>query len=306
MMPAVVAVFILVCGPAGQVGNGQPKPEPTIELSAARVFTDARDSARSAPIAERLTVTVKQPEHTPVSAGLVLRIAPGKQRGGADTLVSIDAGDLRITARGGSKEEPGELVAVSATNPTAYYRAPLEGPPTAAAISAALLPLPLPTLAIYFAAEGQALADPTPLTGNIAWNSVNLPINDVHPPITLTGTIDGKPGASILFEYQQDRLRLRSFTSPLVRGRDARVLQVTAAWIDPGDPKSWQIDLTGRARVMSIAALGTRVEPPPSPSAPPATPAPPAVEPDKKPTDQPASADPEKAEPPPPKRGPEP
>ncbi|MDP1661565.1 MAG: hypothetical protein Q8L55_06575 [Phycisphaerales bacterium] len=303
MMPAIVAMFIAACGAAGQIGTAQPKPEPTVELSAARVFTDAREAARSAPIAERLTVTVKQPEHTPLSAALVLRIAPGKQRDGADTLVSIDAGDLRIHARGGTKDEPGELIAVSVSNPTAYYRTALDGPPTAAAISAALLPLPLPTLAVYFAVEGQALAEPTPLTGNIAWSAVSLPINDLRPPITLTGTIDGKPGASILFEYQQDRLRLRSFSSPLVRGRDARVLQVTAAWIEPGDPKSWLIDVSGRTRVESIAALGTRVEPPSPPPAP-------TPEPEKKPADEPVAEPPKVETPstaaPPPKRGPEP
>lgn len=314
MMPAIVAMLIAVCGSAGQVGTAQPKPDPTVELSAARVFTDAREAARSAPIAERLTVTVKQPEHTPMSAALVLRISPGKQRDGADTLVSIDAGDLRIHARGGTKDEPGELIAISVSNPTAYYRVVLDGPPTLAALSAALLPLPLPTLAVYFGTEGQALADPTPLTGNIVWSPVSVPINDLRPPITLSGTIDGKSGgggggsgggggASMLFEYQQDRLRFRSFTSPLVRGRDARVLQVTAAWIEPGDPKSWSIDVSGRTRVESLAALGTRVEPPPPIPAP-------APEPEKKPADQPVAEPPKVAPPsapaPPPKRGPEP
>jgi hypothetical protein len=291
--------------PSSRQPGVSPKPEPTTTLTPTRVFTDARDAARdqsgdasdanrdvtkAAPIAERLTVTVKGAEQSAASANIVLRIAPGKERDRRDSQVSIDAGPLRIYARGGTKESPGEVTAVSTANPSTYYRVPLETPPTVAALSSALLPLPLPTLAIYFAPEGEPLTDPTPLTRGIAWQPVAVPVNDLRPPITLTGTVDGKNGtagnASIHFEYQQDRLRVRSFSAPVTSGgADARTLSITVAWIDPGDPKSWTIDVTGRTRVETLGALGTKIEPPAPPEG-------------KKPDETPPKPDQPKAEPP--------
>jgi len=280
MMIAVAAVVALTCSapqPGGAPrppGGGPPlKPEP-VPVSAAQVFRDLRDSIQIEPIAERLTVTVRS-EQTPVSANIVLRIAPGAQRDLRDARVSVEAGPLRVYARGGTEESPGEVTAVSASNAAVYYRVPLTGPPTLKALSDALMPLPLPTLAFCFAPEG-AVADPTPLTRGIRWEgTVRNPL-EPFAPLTLTGVMEGKPEqpVTLALEYPQKRLRLRSFTAPLSGGGgSARTLQIVAAPLEPGDPAGWVIDVTGRTRVETLAGLGAQPHEPaktdsPKPDAP--------------------------------------
>lgn len=297
-------------GPGRQPGPGTLKPEP-VTFTPARVFDDLREAAQASPIAERLTVTVKG-EQSPVSANIVLRIAPGRERDQRDSRVSIEGGSLRVYATGGTKDAPGELIAVSTTNSAVYYRLPLEGAPTLAALSEALLPLPLPTLAVYFAPGGAAVADPTPLTRNITWEPTTVQVAEPPlPPIVLTGAMKGQPGqpATLHLEYQQGRLRLRSFSAPLaVSGASPRTLTVTAAWIEPGDPQSWVIDVAGRTRVNTLAGLGLKPESPaavepaktPEGGQPKSEPPPPAA---------PAPAEPKPSAPPatdPPKPGPKP
>ncbi len=257
--------------PAGGGGvGGKNPPEPkTINVSPSQVFTDARDVLRGAPHAQRLTVTVIHKGRTPSSANIVLRIAPGKERSQRDAKVSIDAGDLRIYAA------DGQLTAVLASNPTTFYRAEFEGPPTLAALSGALHPLPIPELAIFFA-DGDPVSEPTPLTRGITWSPVTRSIDEPTTPLTITGTIDGRPGPSMTFEYQtvqRDRhkeslLRLRSFTCPIgpASSVEERTLSTISAWIDPGDPASWKIETANRTRVDSLAALGIKIEPTKTPA----------------------------------------
>lgn len=291
----------------GAGGKHQPEPKPLIPMTAARVFTDARDALRTGPLASRLTVTVIHKGRSPSSANILLRTASGKERDQRDARVSIDAGDLRIYAEGG------QLTAAIASNPTTYYRVDIEGPPTLAAISKALHPLPIPELSVFFA-DGDAVKDPTPLTRGIAWNPITRSIDDPTAPITLTGAVEGREGeATMTLEYQtvqrdkqrENLLRMRSFSCPLASAgvagtgsAEERSLSITSAWTDPGDPAKWKIDTTTRTRVDSLAALGIKIEPPPSappavpPATPPTAPAAPAPAEPKKPEESVPKADP--------------
>lgn len=230
------------------VGRQPIKPEP-IPVSALRVFTDARDAARKAPIAERLAITIKEKDRTPVTAAVVLRIAPGVERDQHDAAVSIEAGELRVYTQGG------ELTAAINSNPATFYRAAYGGTPGPAMLKELLQPMPLPTLAIYFAPDGQTVSDPTPQTRGISWQPTAL-LPSGEEPITLAGTIDGKPGPAIVFD--RATYRLRSFTAPL---GEERTLTITATPTDPGDPKTWPIDVSKRTRVAALKDLGTKPEP---------------------------------------------
>ncbi|HYD01251.1 MAG TPA: hypothetical protein VEB22_08500 [Phycisphaerales bacterium] len=290
--------------------NG-PKLEQPVPLPKGALIREVRDAVRQGPIAERLTVEVRHPEKSTERANITLRIAPGAARDFHDAQVAIDAGQLRVHARGGTVEQPGELIAVASSNPTVYYRVPLQGAPTLAALSAALLPLPLPTLTIYFARDDETLSEPTPLTRGISWGDASLLPSDPSAPVTLTGTVLLRPdaAAAMLFEFQQDRRRFRSLTAPVSSGgKDRRVLTVTAAWIDPGDPKTWTIDTAGRTRVETLAALGTKIEPkkPEEPAKPEAPKPDPAKPEPARPEKEPAGPSPANPEPPAPKVGPQP
>ncbi|HZW07062.1 MAG TPA: hypothetical protein VFF65_08050 [Phycisphaerales bacterium] len=294
---------------AASLSSGQPngpKLDPPIPLPKGALFREVRDAARQGPIAERLTVEVRHPEKSTERANITLRIAPGTARDAHDAQVAIEAGQLRIHARGGTVEQPGELIAVASSNPTAYYCAALDGPPTITALSAALLPLPLPTLAIYFARDDETLSDPTPLTRGISWGDAALLPNDPLAPLTLAGTVPSRPetAAAMLFEFQQDRRRFRSLTAPVSSGgKDRRVLTITAAWIEPGDPKTWAIDTAGRTRVETLAALGVRIDPPKKPEDPAKPEAPKGDPPKEPPAKETAPGEPPAT---PPKVGPQP
>ncbi|MBY0307571.1 MAG: hypothetical protein K2Q09_02410, partial [Phycisphaerales bacterium] len=275
MPTAWTLAVLLAAGMAGQPGGGGParerQPPPHVRIEAHAPFDDARGELLAGPMAERLTVQVRGKAGSPASATLLLRTAPGTQRDQRDAQVSIEAGDLRVYA------SAGRLTAVSASNPAAYYEAEFDGPPDAGAVARTLRPLPLPELAVMFARGGEPVAQLTPITRRVRWEGTAVPVDPAPTQITLVGPAEGAaPGpaggaATVVFEYQpnpQDRrspgrLRLRSFSSPLPGGGDERMLTVTSAWVEPGDPALWKIDTAKRTRVDSLAALGIKVEPPP-------------------------------------------
>lgn len=269
---AVIAVAALCAHADHQpgAGGGKQPPEPkTTAIHPHMPFDDCREAMLTGPMAERLTVTVRSKGQSAASANILLRTAPGKERNQLDAKVSIEAGDLRVYAEGGT------LTAVAASNPTAYYSVDLEGPATPDVLAKALHPLPLPELAVFFSPEGSVVTQVTPVTRPVTWAPTTVPLDPPLSSITLSGDAQGKSRASITFEYQTEvqgrpvapRLRIRSFACPLPSSaNDERTISITSAWTDPGDPVSWKITTDKRTRVDSLAALGIKVEPPPPPA----------------------------------------
>ncbi|MFT3686074.1 MAG: hypothetical protein QM783_14335 [Phycisphaerales bacterium] len=307
----------------GGGGEGKKKEEPKpVDLPLHRPFDDARETLRQGPTAQRIAVTIKSKGQSPAGANVLLRIAPGKERDQRDAKVSIDAGDLRVYAA------DGQLTAIAASNPTTYFMVDLDGPPTPRAIAKVLHPLPLPELAVFFAPGGSVVDELTPYTRQIEWQPTKVLIDPPPTQITLNGSVEGKPGASIVFEYQPDpqdrraagRLRIRSFTCPITGtvgggvgggtsgASEERTLTTMSNWLDPGDPAAWKIATDKRTRVDSLAALGIRIDPPPA-STPPASPSPanptgtPETKPADKPEPEPKPAEPQPAKPDQPKGG---
>ncbi len=247
-------LLLLACVPvftapgAGWAPGGQPPAEvgaPHLEADA--VLRELLAAYRGGPVAERVTIRVRQPPppdmHGPVlDRESVATVRVHRGRGDEDRVLRADLGVLSVYAHGDA------LVIVRSDDPSVCLRRRLSGPVSARALAPVLPPTALPAIALALG-DAAAAANLTPFTRGVRWR-----IADGAPRETglvrLSGHASGGE-ATLLIDAVTHRLRELSF-----RAASGARLDVRCEAIEPGDPGAWAIDADDRRVVRSLRDLG--------------------------------------------------
>ncbi len=226
---------------------GQPDDIPR-QWHPEEIFGEARQAYRAAPVADQVSVEVVIDGGAPRAERLTVRIdAAGVGLEDGPRRVLLELGPLRVYVGGG------RLIATHSAEPGAYFEAPFDGAISLASLQEVLPPVPVPQLALVIP-DDAAMRTPTPYTKGVRWDRAEYE-GDATPP---TFRVYGR-GFDGPVELTMDRgtSRISGFAARFQsEGHDA-VLELTCRPVPPGDPATWEPDVTGRTRVRALGELRT-------------------------------------------------
>lgn len=259
-------------------------------------LADLRAAYAGSMTQERVEVAVRKSPAAGAAGGqtwreqYVVRIDPGSPRSTAGIGCRLELGELNVwwaaaglSTSGGAAPGPdgtppgaaaalrgATLIAVHDRDLASCYLARVEGALTPVKLDAALMPVPVPQVALAFAREqdlGVVMQGLTSYTPEITWESASR--DERKPPgdVVIIGRVNGTavptggPGsatrpakATLVSDFRTGRLK--RFTAEIDEGRlelDLRVKGETAL-----DRVEWAIAPLGRVVVKELAALGPR------------------------------------------------
>ncbi len=219
-------------------------PEASAGPIGALAYAHALLVHRSAPIADRATVTLTLPDGSSRTERITVRVCA---RGWGAASIETPALAAWFEPGGGAAAHPGDpTTAVAWAGPDRV---------DSAALIARLPALPFPQIALALDDAASPLAL-TAYTPDVEWIGALVHRRRGHTTVRLVGST---PTGRVALELE--RGRVRGYTADLPTAEGIATLETTFEPIEPGDLAAWRIDTRGRRLIGSIAGLSALERP---------------------------------------------
>ncbi|MGE3108085.1 MAG: hypothetical protein AB7O77_06990 [Phycisphaerales bacterium] len=249
-----------------RAASASAAPEP-VDLDLA--LLSLRSAYTTGVTEEFVEVIVRRGVSAPLRESFIVRLDPGSGTKHPHTCrLELDLLTVYWTLSPAAPEGRPSLVAVHERNSACMYEHPVEGVLNVQKLADALLPLPVPQLALALdpdlqAAAGRPMRWLTPYTPSILWTSASKDPRRAPGDIIIDGTCEpvsvpgpGEPtipSGKTSATFDESTGRLKRFTAEIDGGKIELELRIRPE--RSLDRHSWPVSTAGRARVAALADL---------------------------------------------------